>query len=101
MQEMMGQIGFFVAHPEKDYKPYVDHDYGLMLQEWAVLPSNTVPNTAAMEFNWLTFNGVSAPMTTPLLARLGSRVRVRIVNLGLDHHTIQRHAQQFGVCGTE
>jgi FtsP/CotA-like multicopper oxidase with cupredoxin domain len=73
MQEMMGLIGFIVAHPEIDYKPRVDHDYGLILQEWAVLPSNTVPNTAAMEFNWLTFNGVSAPMTTPLLARLGSR----------------------------
>src|ERR1700716_540482 len=27
MQEMMGQIGFFVAHPERDYKPRVDHDY--------------------------------------------------------------------------
>src|SRR5712691_5109984 len=65
MQEMMGLIGFFVAHPEKDYKPRVDHDYGLILQEWAVLPSNTVPNTAAMEFNWMTFNGVSAPMTRP------------------------------------
>src|SRR6266850_1577759 len=25
MQEMMGQIGFFVAHPEKDYRPGVDH----------------------------------------------------------------------------
>ena len=33
MQEMMGQIGFFVAHPEKNYKPRVDHDYGLILQE--------------------------------------------------------------------
>src|SRR5438445_3401883 len=31
MQEMMGQIGFFVAHPEKDYKPHVGHDYGLIL----------------------------------------------------------------------
>src|SRR6266852_3933418 len=70
MQEMMGLIGFFVAHPDKDYRPRVDHDYGLILQEWAVLPSNSIPNTAAMEFNWLTFNGVSAPMSTPLLARL-------------------------------
>src|SRR6266704_1114801 len=65
MQEMMGQIGFFVAHSQKEYKPRVDHDYGLILQEWAVLPSNTIPNTAAMEFNWLTFNWVFAPMTTP------------------------------------
>jgi len=101
MQEMMGQIGFFVAHPERDYKPHVDHDYGLILQEWAVLPSNTVPNTAAMEFNWLTFNGVSAPMTTPLLARLGSRVRLRILNLGMDHHPVHLHGHQFVVTGTE
>src|SRR5438876_829422 len=99
--EMNGEIGFFVAHPQKDYKPRADHDYGLILQEWAVLPSNTVPNTAAMEFNWLTFNGVSAPMTTPLLARLGSRVRLRIVNLGMDHHPIHLHGHQFVVTGTE
>jgi FtsP/CotA-like multicopper oxidase with cupredoxin domain len=101
MQEMMGQIGFFIAHPERDYKPRVQHDYGLILQEWAVLPSNTIPNTAAMEFNWLTFNGVSAPMMTPLLARLGSRVRLRIVNLGMDHHPIHLHGHQFVVTGTE
>src|SRR5260370_920546 len=101
MQEMMGQIGFFVAHPQKDYRPRVDHDYGLILQEWAVLPSNTIPNTAAKEFNWLTFNGVSAPMTTPLLARLGSRVRLRILNLGMDHHPVHLHGHQFVVTGTE
>jgi FtsP/CotA-like multicopper oxidase with cupredoxin domain len=101
MQEMTGLIGFFVAHPERDYKPHADHDYGLILQEWAVLPSNTVPNTASMEFNWLTFNGVAAPMTTPLLARLGSRVRLRILNLGMDHHPIHLHGHQFVLTGTE
>src|ERR1700736_684845 len=47
MQEMIGLLGFFIAHPEKEYKPRVDHDYGIILQEWAVLPANTVPNTAA------------------------------------------------------
>jgi FtsP/CotA-like multicopper oxidase with cupredoxin domain len=101
MQEMMGLVGFFIAHPEKSYKPRVDHDYGLVLQEWAVLPGNTVPNTASMEFNWLTFNGVSAPMTTPLLARLGSRVRLRFLNLGMDHHPIHLHGNQFVLTGTE
>jgi manganese oxidase len=101
MQEMIGQIGFFIAHPKTPYRPRADHDYGLILQEWAVLPSNTVPNTAAMEFNWLTFNGVSAPAITPMLARLGSRVRLRIVNLGMDHHPIHLHGNQFVVTGTE
>jgi len=101
MQEMMGLVGFFIAHPQKNYQPHVEHDYGIVLQEWAVLPSNTVPNTASMEFNWLTFNGVSAPMTTPLLARLGSRVRLRFLNLGMDHHPIHLHGHQFVLTGTE
>jgi len=101
MQEMIGQIGFFVAHPKTQHHPRVDHDFGIILQEWAVLPANTVPNTAAMEFNWLTFNGVSGPAITPMLARLGSRVRLRIVNLGMDHHPIHLHGNQFVVTGTE
>jgi manganese oxidase len=101
MQEMMGQIGLFIAHPEKPYKPRVDHDYAMVLQEWAVLPSNTTPNSAGMEFNWLTFNGVSAPAITPMIARLGSRVRLRIVNLGMDHHPIHLHGNQFVQTGTE
>jgi FtsP/CotA-like multicopper oxidase with cupredoxin domain len=101
MQEMMGQIGLLIAHPEKAYKPRVDHDYAIVLQEWAVLPSNTVPNTAGMEFNWLTFNGVSAPAITPMIARLGTRVRLRIVNLGMDHHPIHLHGNQFVQTGTE
>ena len=101
MQEMIGQLGFFIAHPELAYKPATDYDYGLILQEWAVLPGNSVPNTAAMEYNWLTFNGVSGPLTTPLIARLGSRVRLRIVNLGMDHHPIHLHGHQFVVTGTE
>jgi FtsP/CotA-like multicopper oxidase with cupredoxin domain len=101
MQEMMGEIGFLIAHPEKKYAPHADHDFGLILQEWAVLPGNSVPNTSAMEYNWLTFNGVSAPMTTPLIARLGSRVRLRILNIGMDHHPVHLHGHQFVVTGTE
>ncbi len=101
MQEMIGLIGLFIAHPAKSYAPHADHDYAVVLQEWAVLPNNAVPNTASMEFNWLTFNGVAAPMTTPLLARLGSRVRLRLVNLGMDHHPIHLHGNQFVITGTE
>ena len=101
MQEMMGMIGMFILHPKVAHQPTVDHDFGIILQEWAILPGNTVPNTANMEFNWLTFNGVSSPMTTPLLVRLGNRVRIRIVNLGMDHHPIHLHGHTFFVTGTE
>ncbi|HUN64444.1 MAG TPA: copper oxidase [Candidatus Sulfotelmatobacter sp.] len=101
MQEMIGLLGMFIAHPQTSHTPYVDHDFGIVLQEWAVLPNNSVPNTANMEFNWLTMNGVCAPMTTPLVVRLGSRVRLRFVNLGMDHHPIHLHGNQFVITGTE
>ncbi len=101
MQEMMGLIGMFIAHPQVAVAPHVDHDFGIVMQEWAVLPGNSAPNTAAMEFNWLTFNGLAAPATTPLIVRLGSRVRLRFVNLGMDHHPIHLHGYQFVITGTE
>ncbi len=101
MQEMIGLLGMFIAHPQTPHTPHVDHDFGIVLQEWAVLPNNSVPNTASMEFNWLTFNGLSAPATTPLIVRLGNRVRIRFVNLGMDHHPIHLHGNQFVITGTE
>src|SRR5271168_2485525 len=101
MQEMMGMIGLFILHPKVPYQPHVDHDFGIVLQEWALLPNQTVPNSANMEFNWLTFNGRSAPSTTPLLVRQGSRVRIRIANMGMDHHPIHLHGHTFQVTGTE
>ena len=94
-------IGFFIIHPKKPHGPRVDKDFGIIMQEWALLPNNTVPNTLSMEFNWLTFNGKSGPDATPLIVRQGERVRIRLVNLGMDHHPIHLHGQQFYVTGTE
>jgi FtsP/CotA-like multicopper oxidase with cupredoxin domain len=101
MQEMMGMIGAFVMHPTKPYQPRVDKDFVLILQEYAVLPNNTIPNSMNMEFNWLLLNGKVAPAITPLIVRLGERVRVRMINLGMDHHPIHVHGHTFYVTGTE
>jgi len=101
MQEMMGMLGFLIVHPKTAYAPRVDRDFGLLLQEWHILPNNTVPNTMSMEFNWLTFNGKSGPAMTPMLVKQGERVRIRLVNLGMDHHPIHIHGNQFAVTGTE
>lgn len=101
MQEMMGMIGMFVLHPKQAYTPQVDHDFGIVLQEWALLPNNSIPNTADMEFNWLTFNGKAGPAITPMVVRLNSRVRIRIANIGMDHHPIHLHGHTFTVTGTE
>jgi FtsP/CotA-like multicopper oxidase with cupredoxin domain len=101
MQEMMGMIGFFIVHPRVSHQPRVDRDFGLIFQEWAILPNNTVPNTLSMEFNWLTINGKAGPATTPMIVKQGERVRLRMVNLGMDHHPIHLHGNQFVLTGTE
>ena len=101
MQEMMGMIGAFVMHPKENYEPVVDKDFAVILQEFAVLPNNPVPNSMNMEFNWLTLNGKSGPATTPLIVRLNDRVRLRFINLGMDHHPIHVHGHTFVVTGTE
>jgi manganese oxidase len=101
MQEMMGMLGAFIMHPKQPYRPSVDKDFVVLLQEYAVLPNNVVPNSMNMEFNWLTINGKVGPAVTPLIVRLGDRVRIRMINLGMDHHPIHLHGHTFQVTGTE
>ena len=101
MQEMAGMLGGFVMHPKQAYTPHCDKDFLINLQEYAVLPNNTVPNTMNMEYNWLLLNGKAGPATTPLIVRLGDRIRVRFVNLGMDHHPMHIHGHTFYTTGTE
>lgn len=101
MQEMVGMLGGFIIHPNTPYSPRVDKDYLIALQEYAVLPDSTIPNSMSMEFNWLTFNGKAGPAATPLVIRAGERVRIRIINLGMDHHPIHLHGFTFWETGHE
>ncbi|MGI4758891.1 MAG: multicopper oxidase family protein [Janthinobacterium lividum] len=101
MQEMAGMLGAFIMHPRVPYQPHCDKDYVLHFQEYAVLPNNTVPNTMAMEYNWLLINGKAGPAATPLIVRQGERVRLRLINLGMDHHPIHVHGHTFQTTGTE
>jgi FtsP/CotA-like multicopper oxidase with cupredoxin domain len=101
MQELVGLLGGFIIHPRTAYAPHVDKDYLIALQEYAVLPNSSIPNSMNMEFNWLTFNGKSGPASTPLVIRLGERVRVRFINMGMDHHPIHLHGFTFWETGRE
>jgi FtsP/CotA-like multicopper oxidase with cupredoxin domain len=101
MQEMMGMIGAFIIHPKVAHDPPVDRDFVTIWQGWAILPNNDTPNSMAMEFNWLTINGKTGPECTPMLAKQGERIRVRLINLSMDHHPIHIHGNQFVVTGTE
>jgi len=101
MQEMLGLVGLFIIHPRQQYTPKVDYDFGIITQGWHVMPTNTVPATLIADANWGTLNGRAGPLTTPLLVRHGSRVRLRLVNLSMDHHPMHLHGHQFFEVGTE
>ncbi|HET9087515.1 MAG TPA: copper oxidase [Acidobacteriaceae bacterium] len=101
MQEMAGMLGGFIMHPKVPYRPHCDKDFLVHLQEYAVLPNNMVPNSMSMEYNWLVLNGRSGPATTPLIVRQGDYVRIRFVNLGMDHHPMHIHGHTFFITGTE
>lgn len=102
MQEGLGMVGLFIIHPKSAYSPQVDRDFALVIQEWAILPMASVPNTSSMEFNFFTVNGRSAPYMTPLVVKLGDRVRIRLVNFSvIDHHPMHLHGMTFWITGTE
>jgi len=88
-------------HPKVPYRPHCDKDFLISVQEYFVLPNSTVPNTMMMEFNWLLLNGRAGPATTPLIVRQGDRVRIRFVNLSMNHHPMHVHGHTFYVTGTE
>ncbi len=101
MQEMAGMLGAVIMHPRVPYRPHCDKDFVLHLQEYAVLPNGTTPDTMMMEYNWLLLNGKAGPASTPLIVRQGERVRIRFINLGMDHHPMHVHGHTFYVTGTE
>jgi FtsP/CotA-like multicopper oxidase with cupredoxin domain len=102
MQEAIGMVGLFIIHPRTAYTPVVDQDFALITQEFDIPPASATPDTTSMTFHWLTFNGRCGPYVTPLVVRLGNRVRIRVLNFSsMDHHPIHLHGHTFWVTGTE
>jgi hypothetical protein len=102
MQEVMGAIGLFIIQPKVAYQPTVDYDFALITQEFRIRPAVNTPASTLMDFNWFTINGRSAPYVTPLVVKLGSRVRIRFLNFSTDdHHPMHLHGHTFWVTGTE
>ncbi len=101
-QMALGMMGMIVVHP-KVQKRRIDRDFVLMSSEWTVKPGERRPNPLAMnDFNMLTFNSKSFPLTDPLVVKTGEHVKIRLGNLGaMDHHPIHFHGLYFKVTGTD
>lgn len=95
----MGMSGFFIVHP-RDPEPHqiVDRDFAYFLQIWMIQPGSTIPDTLEMsDFNYFTMNGRPAPDVVPMAAKIGEKVRIRVVNLSMLTHPIHLHGHTFKV----
>jgi len=107
-QMAMGMMGFWVTHPRLDAQgrhPQIDpvqRDYCFLLSAYDVEPGSMTPQVNTMlDQNIWTFNSRVFPGITPLVARLGERVRVRVGNLTMTNHPIHIHGIEFEVTGTD
>ncbi|MBV1732585.1 MAG: copper oxidase [Hydrogenophaga sp.] len=104
VQMAMGMMGFWVTHPKARH-PLIDdvaRDYCFLLSAYDVEPGSLTPQVNTMlEQNIWTFNSRVFPGISPLVARLGERVRVRVGNLTMTNHPIHIHGIEFEVTGTD
>ena len=102
MQEAVGMVAPLIVHPKVAHDPPVDRDFVLVTQQFSILPNATIPDSNAMDWNFLTINGRCGPYTTPLVCKLGERVRLRFINFSTLHqHPMHLHGHTFWITGTE
>jgi hypothetical protein len=103
-QMAMGMMGLWVTHP-KGKHPHiakVQRDYCFLLSAYDVEPGSMTPQVNTMlDQNIWTFNSRVFPGISPLVARLGDKVRVRVGNLTMTNHPIHIHGIDFEVTGTD
>jgi FtsP/CotA-like multicopper oxidase with cupredoxin domain len=102
-QMALGMLGLFIVHPLRPQSPPPDRDYAFLMSEWRVDPGARRPDPNEMgDFNVLTLNGKLAPATSPIVARTGERVRIRVGNLSaMDHHPFHLHGHAVTVVETD
>jgi len=84
------------------FDPPVDRDFALVYQNFYIPPNNDIADTSLMDWNWHTINGRCGPFTTPMVCKLGERVRVRLINFSpMQHHPIHFHGHTFWLTGSE
>ncbi len=103
-QMAMGMMGFWVTHPKARHPliDEVDRDYCFLLNAYDVEPGAWTPKTMTMlDFNLWTFNSRVFPGISPMVARRGDRVRIRVGNLTMTNHPMHIHGHEFTVTGTD
>ena len=103
-QMAMGMMGLWITHPKARHPliSEVQRDVCFLLNAFDVEPGSRTPQVNTMlEHNIWSWNSRVFPGISPLVARLGDRVRVRIGNLTMTNHPIHIHGIEFEVTGTD
>jgi hypothetical protein len=102
-QMALGTVGPFIIHPRRPKGSRPDRDFVLMTHEWQLIVGTMRPNPNQMtDFNIFTFNAKAFPATEPMVAKLGDRVKIRVINLSaMSHHPIHLHGYQFQITETD
>lgn len=102
-QNALGTMGMFIIHPRNPKKPRPDRDFAYMLSEWDIPVGTARPNPNEMtNFNVFTFNAKAFPGTSPMVVKLGDKVRIRYGSVAvMDHHPIHLHGYQFRITETD
>jgi len=102
VQFAMGMMGIIVVHPQDPSTRAVDRDFAFLMNAYDIEPGSYTPRVNTMtDFNLWTFNSRAFPGISPLVARQGDRVRIRIGNLTMTNHPIHLHGHSFEVSGTD
>ena len=104
VQMAMGMMGLWITHPKAKHPHIatVQRDYAFLLGAFDVEPGAMTPKVNTMtDFNIWTFNSRVFPAISPLVARQGDRVRMRVGNLTMTNHPIHIHGHEFEVTGTD
>ncbi|MBY0453738.1 MAG: copper oxidase [Burkholderiaceae bacterium] len=104
VQMAMGMMGLWITHPRGQHPHIapVQRDYAFLLNAFDVEPGSLTPKINTMtEFNLWAWNSRVFPAISPLVARRGDRVRIRVGNLTMTNHPIHLHGHEFEVTGTD
>ena len=108
VQMAMGMMGLWITHPNvgkgaaHPHIAKVQRDYAFLLNAFDVEPGSKTPKVNTMlDHNIWCWNSRVFPAISPLVARLGERVRIRVGNLPMTNHPIHIHGHEFEVTGTD
>jgi FtsP/CotA-like multicopper oxidase with cupredoxin domain len=98
----MGMVGVLIVEPRnKRSEPRVDREAVYLLDDWYLNDNGgheAMAHPAMIhQANYFTVNGKAFPGIEPLKLRQGERVRVRLVNVGYQAHSMHLHGHSFVV----